>query len=229
MRKFKTKLNKKRSFNLTMLSIVILVFLIINFYNKRISDKLLDIASTKIDEVTNIYIKNNIVPKDVSLDRLLEIDKNSKEEIISVNIDNNYANEIMIDVVKKIQNNIFELDVDDTLLKKYKDSTYISLPLLLVYDGTLLSNLGPRIPVKLSFYEHAFGNIEVELTDYGINNALIKIFLEISLEQKIYIPYKETTKTKEFRLIIGSKIINGTVPNIYGGMYQKNIDPTNSW
>ncbi|MCH5167675.1 MAG: sporulation protein YunB [Erysipelotrichales bacterium] len=228
MRKFKTKYNKGNNYYLTFIFIIILVLSIINYYNKQISSKLLDISETKIEEITNIYIKNNIVPKNVDLSKLMVVNKNSNEEIVSVDIENNYANQIMIDVVKKIQNNIFELNINDPLLKKYKDITYISIPLFLAYDGVLLSNLGPKIPIRLSFYEHAFGNIEVELVNYGINNALVKIFLEISLEQKIYIPYKEVNKTKEFRLLIGSKIINGTVPSIYGGLYKQNVDTVNT-
>ncbi len=88
----------------------------------------------------------------------------------------------------------------------------------------LINNLGPKIPVKINFYEHAFGNIEVELEDYGINNAILKIFLEVTLEQKIYIPYKEEKLNKTFRLLIGSKVITGTVPSIYGGSLNKTSD-----
>lgn len=229
MKKFKTRRNHGYNYHLILIIIAIEVILIINFYNKNISKKLLDISETKIEEITNIYVKNNIVPKDVDINKLLSIDKNSKEEIKSVDIDNNYANEIMVSVVKKIQNNIFEFNMDDELLKKHDDSVYLFIPLFLAYDGVLLSNLGPKIPVKISFYEHAFGNIEVEITDYGINNALIKVYLEISLEQKIYIPYKQVPKTKEFRLIIASKVINGTVPNLYGGMYRNNVDVRDTW
>ena len=67
----------------------------------------------------------------------------------------------MVSVIKKIQNNIFELNINDSLLKKNRDITYLSVPLFLAYDGVLLSNLGPKVPIKLSFYEHAFGNIAV--------------------------------------------------------------------
>lgn len=228
MKKFKTKYNKGNNYYLIIVVIIILVALIINFYNKKLSNKLLDIAETKIEEITNIYVKKDIVPKNVDLNKLIIVEKNSNEEIITVDIDHNYANEIMMNVITKIQNNIFEFNFDDSLLKENDGSIYIETPLFLAYDGVLLSNLGPKIPIKLTFYEHAFGNIKVELIDYGINNALIKIFLEVYLEQKIYMPYKEVNKTKKFDLIIGSKIITGKVPSIYGGMFQKSENLTNT-
>ena len=56
MKRFKTKYVKVRSYYLTIILIVILVLFIINSYNKRLATKFLDISSTKIDEITNIYI-----------------------------------------------------------------------------------------------------------------------------------------------------------------------------
>lgn len=227
MKRFKTKSVKVKHNELLILLIIIIILLLLKFYNKNITKKILDIASTKIEEVTNLYIKNNIVPESVDIEKLININKNAKGEILYVDIDTNYANQIMVSVIKKIQNNIFELDINDSLLKKHEGNAYLKVPLFLADDGALINNLGPKIPVKLNFYEHAFGNIEVELLDYGINNAMIKVYLEVILEQKIYIPYKEEKLNKKFSLLIGSKIITGTVPNIYGGAIHKSSSDLN--
>lgn len=221
MKKFKTKSIKSSHKEILIVIISLTTLFIINYYNKKISPKLINIATTKIEEITNIYIKNNIVPSSVDVDKLIKINKNSKDEILYVDIDTTYANEIMVGVVKKIQANIFEFNVTDSLIKKNEDNTYIMIPLLVSNDGILFQNLGPKIPIKLNFYEHAFGNVNVELVDYGINNALIKIYLEVFLEQKLYLPYKEEKITKNFSLLISSKIINGSVPSIYGGSINK--------
>lgn len=228
MKRFKTKTVKAKHKELIILLIIAIILLFIDYYNKNITKKILDIASTKIEEVTNIYIKNNIVPENVDIEKLININKNDKGEILYVDIDTNYANQIMVSVIKKIQNNIFELEINDSLLKRNKRNTYLKVPLFLADDGALINNLGPKIPVKLNFYEHAFGNIEVELLDYGINNAIIKVYLEVILEQKIYIPYKEEKLNKKFSLLIGSKIITGTVPSIYGGTIHKSSSDLNT-
>lgn len=224
MKKFKTKTLKNSHNEILILLIICTVIMFFNYYNKNISPKILNIASTKIEEITNLYIKNNIVPEYVDLDKLINLNKNKKDEILYVDINTTYANEIMVNVVKKIQQNIFEFNINDSIMKKYHNNTYIKVPLFLADDGVLINNLGPKIPVKINFYEHAFGNIEVELEDYGINNAILKIFLEVTLEQKIYIPYKEEKLNKTFRLLIGSKVITGTVPSIYGGSLNKTSD-----
>lgn len=221
MTRFKTKKQKKSRIEVYLIIIVILTIVLIRHYNYKISSKLTNIAESKIEEVTNLYIKKDIVPQNINLEELIKVHKNNAEEIISLDIDSNYANKLMIDVITKIQNNIFIMDFDDEFLKKKNKNVYLNIPLFITDNGSLFANLGPRIPIKLSFYEHAFGNIEVELVDYGINNCLIKVYLSVSLEQRLYIPYQEEKKYKDFSLLIGSKMIAGKVPSIYGGSIKK--------
>lgn len=224
MTRFKTKKHKKSKIELYLIIIVIITFLLIRNYNNLISTKITDIAETKIEEVTNLYVKKDIVPQNINLEELIKIYQNDAGEILTVDIDSNYANKIMVDVITKIQNNIFTMDFEDELLQKKNSTIYLSIPLFMAYEGNLLANLGPKIPIKLSFYEHAFGNIEVELIDYGINNCLVKVFLSVSLEQRLYIPYDTDKRYKNFDLLIGSKIIPGKVPSIYGGSIMKSSE-----
>jgi len=39
----------------------------------------------------------------------------------------------------------------------------------------LLSNLGPKIPVKFDLVGEVIINIETKITNYGINNAMMEI------------------------------------------------------
>ena len=67
MKKFKTKTLKNSHNEILILLIICTVIMFFNYYNKKISPKILNIASTKIEEITNLYIKNNIVPEYVDL------------------------------------------------------------------------------------------------------------------------------------------------------------------
>lgn len=228
MKKFKTKTRKKKKPELYIIIIVLLTIGIINYYNKNISDKIINIASVKLEQVSLYYIKKDIAPTNVNLNDLFNVNLNSKEEITFIDIDTDYARELMVEIVEKIQENIYALErgnvSDDMNLKELKTkdgNIYLLIPLMLSSDGVLTQSIGPKVPVKLSFYEYVFGNIDIEVVEYGINNALVKIYLTISLEQKIILPYKEEKYMRDLSIIIGSKIITGKVPSIYGDSMQK--------
>ena len=229
MRRFKTKKKKNIYINFILISIFLICVFLLNNYNKKISPKIIDVASTKLEEITTLYIKNNIAPITADLSKLIKITQNSKEEILMVDVDYNYAYDIMYDIVKKIQSSILELENGNISnfqnhkeLQAYKKKLYLSIPLGLSDDGVLFSSIGPKIPIKISFYEHVLGTIETSISEYGINNALLKVTLTIDLEQKLILPYKSQKVYNQYTLELGSKVINGSIPNIYGGsIFQK--------
>lgn len=227
MKRFKTKNIKKERIDLLIFIVAIITVIFLHYYNKNISPKVLELGKDKIGEITTIYIKNDIMPKQTDLNRLIKVNT-FDGEIKDVDIDMDYANVVMDEVVEKIENNITKLESGDIStfknaneLKSYNNNLFIKIPLGLSFDGLLFSNLGPKIPVKISFYEHVLGNVDVELSEYGINNALLKVYMIVSLEQKITIPYSKEKVNQDYKLLLGSKVINGTVPSIYGSSYKK--------
>lgn len=212
-----------------LLFIIFVVILSLNYYNKNISPKILNIALSKLEEITTLYIKKDITPLNADLNRLVKTTQNSNEEIIIVDTDMDYAYDIMIDIIHKIQDNIMLLESGDISyfqnhreLNSYNGNIFLSIPLGLAYNGLLFSNMGPKIPIKISFYEHVLGTVETTITPYGINNALMKVYLTITLEQKLIIPYKEEKISRDYTLLLGSKIITGVVPEVYGGFLKNN-------
>lgn len=214
MKRFKSKTKSRIEYFI----IIILTFTFIQlyYYNKMVSKNILDISSTKLEEITNVYIKRDIVPTNSNINNLLIINKNKQDEILYVDINAEEANKIMIDVVTKIQNNINKIEFEDDLLKKHNNNIYMKVPLTF-NSGSLISSLGPKIPVKLDFYEQVLASIDTEITNYGINNALIKIYLTIDLEQKIYVPFKNDKFKRSYRVLLSAKMTNGNVPSFLGG------------
>ena len=214
MKKFKSKTKSRIEYFIII--IFVFTFVQMDYYNKRITNSILDISSTKLEEITNVYIKKDIVPMNSDVNKLLTINKNQKDEILYVDINTEEANKIMVDVVTKIQKSINKIEFNDNLLKKYNNNIYMKVPLTF-NSGSMISSLGPKIPVRLDFYEQVLASIDTEVTNYGINNALIKIYLTIDLEQKIYVPFKKEKFKRSYRVLLSAKMTNGTVPSILGG------------
>lgn len=220
MKTFKTRNNKHRY---TYILIVVSLTLIMLYkFASKMKDDTIKIIDMNLEEQTNLIIKNNIIPKNIDVDKLLIINKNSKNEIIYTDIDMNYANGVMIDITKKIQDNIFNIPLfKSEILKRNEDNDYAVVPIMFNGNFGLISNIFPKIPVKISYYEHSFGNIDIEIREYGINNAILYVYLVIDIEQKIYYPYKPLSNYKHYKVLIASRIINGIVPSVYGGMMKK--------
>ncbi len=226
MKRFKCKRMTKSKIDMLLVCVLILTLIIMHFFNNKISPKVYNIALSKIDEINTLYIKKDILPK-TNIDELLIVNLNSNEEIVFVDVNYNKAYELMKNIIVKIQDNLFLLEqgkIDDFKnareLKSHNGNLYLELPLGLAYDGLLFSNLGPKIPIKISLYEHVLGNIETEVKEYGINNAILNVTLTISLEQKMILPYQEKKVVQDFSLVLGTKVVNGKVPSLYNGAYK---------
>ena len=76
--------------------------------------------------------------------------------------------------------------------------------------------MGPKIPVRVEFVGSVLTNINTTIKEYGINNALIEMVIQIELKEKIILPIlsKEILITNE--VPVSYKIINGNIPNYYG-------------
>ncbi len=223
MKRFKSKRITRGKIDFILISILVLSLIMMHFYNRNISPKVLNIALSKLDEINTLFIKKDILPKQ-DIEELIDVHLNSKEEIIAVDVDYNTAYKMMKEIIVNIQNNLLELEngnIHDFKnareLKSYNGNLYLLLPLGLTFDGVLFSSLGPKIPIKISHYEHVLGTVETEVKEYGINNALLNVTLTVSLEQKLIIPYQEEKITRDYKMILGSKVIQGTVPSFYNG------------
>lgn len=226
MKRFKCKKITKNKIDMIIVLIMIVTLVIMHFFNQNISPKIFSIALSKLDEINTLYIKKDILPK-ADIDELLIVNLNSKEEIVFVDVDYNKAYDLMKKIIVKIQDNLFLLEQgkienfkNARELKNYNNNLYLELPLGLAYDGVLFSNLGPKVPIKLSLYEHVLGTVETEVKEYGINNAILNVTLTLTLEQKLILPYQEEKVVKNYELILGSKVINGKIPSFYNGAYK---------
>ena len=82
----------------------------------------------------------------------------------------------------------------------------------------LLSNLGPKIYVKVNFIGTMLTNIKSKITEYGINNALVELYVTIEVSQELISPVTDKEISLEYDVLIASQVINGSVPEFYGGI-----------
>ena len=59
-------------------------------------------------------------------------------------------------------------------------------------------------------------NIKSDITNYGINNALLEVSIEVEVSEQVILPFISKRITISQDIPIAIKIIQGTVPKYYG-------------
>ena len=231
----RAKLNKKRkieikiSYGLGIIFFCILFFTFILLYqfNKKITPKLLLVAETSINKLNESILMQYRVSnlyKEIQLNDLIYMNKNNKDEIIAVDFHLENAYEALAVITRYLQNSLEDESVRKNILKYYSedlssnlDSIVLSVPMGVASDFLYMANLGPRIPVKVNYMGYISTSIRIKLEDYGINNVLISLYIDCSITNEFIVPSMEKEINHSYSILIASKIIQGIVPDYYGG------------
>lgn len=157
------------------------------------------------------------------IDDILVVNKNSDGEILYVDYDLDQAYQAL-DVVTTTLNDLL-IDLEDGLITNNTDSDIFSskyglvmkLPLLGGSNSAFLANLGPKIYFKINFVGSLLTNIKSKIVNYGMNNALVELYVTIKISEEIIAPFVNGEQLIEYDVLIASKVINGRVPEFYGG------------
>lgn len=218
MAKFKRRKKYKVSFiYIFIISMILFLSLFFfNLYGKYASTKLISVANIKLNEMMESVVSNNInysLFKNTSLENILEIDKNSNEEIIRASFNLEKAYFVLELVTEEIESVI-----------RAKESDYhLELPMFIGSNNILVSSLGPKVYVPVKFVGSVLTNIRTDITDYGLNNALVEIYVTISLKSDLISPVNTERVELEYEALIASSVVAGRVPSIYGGSYSESL------
>lgn len=213
------KLSEKIVITITLL--VIGVFISFKYISNEVTPVLMRYAEVEARKFINIIINKSINESNIDdLDNLIVV-KYNNDTISTVDFNVNIVNNMLALIGDKIDENMKKLE-DGTLsgIPGYsdadlKDGIIYRLPSGLFFKDNIISNIGPKIPVKIDMRGSITTNIDTKLTNYGINNALVEISINITLEEQILLPYTVKTITVENSIPVVLKIIEGTVPKYY--------------
>lgn len=234
MRRFKNKNKNTINIILVIVFFLIIIFssIIFKIYGDNTTEKSITLINQKIDKVLyqffNELITDEIINKE-KVNDILEITKNNKGEILTVNYDLEKTYKILTEVAKILSKSISDLEngkIDVKLYDKYLDSgengLILYIPLFLSSNNIFINNLGPRIPVLINFNENVLANVKTKVTNYGFNNALLEIYITIEMQKLIITPVIEDEEKFNYDILVAALVVNGSVPEFYGGYYESN-------
>jgi len=233
MKRLKVKRKLKLSTKIFFISLLIifLTFFLTFTYFKKVNPKIIEITKIKINKITEQFLSMNIgyeILRDEVLEDILIIEQNKNEEIVYVDYNLEKAYKVLDLVSKKITSNLnnleqgkIELSITDNNIKASKNGLILELPLFISSDNAFLTNLGPKVYIKVNFVGSVLTNIKTKITDYGMNNALIELYVTVEITEEIISPVVKKEEKINYDVLIAAKVINGKVPAIYGTTIEK--------
>jgi len=217
------KIIRKLSFLLiTILIIIIVSFITLKFIMKKVTPTIMEYSKSQMKKVAatliNKAITNDIL-EEMNLEELFIIDKSNNEEIINIMLDPSIINKAASRATDAVEDSLKRVEVKDkTVLEDFNiNENYFYVPVSILFDSPLLNNIGPKIPINLKMVGNVTSGIVSDIEEYGINNSLITISLEISVELKVILPLISDYVSVTNYVPLAIKLIQGKVPLYYGG------------
>lgn len=170
------------------------------------------------------HIVYNSIKKIDSLDLndyLIFKDGNGSYNITAIN---SYKDRLIKTLQKdfiSVEKGVYSKDLESSLNYNKNKYNYVKNGYLCeisfnsILNSTLFANVGPTIPVKLSFIGDIDVNIDIKTKEYGINNVVIEVYAIVDIHNQLSMPI--TTNKYDFRIKepITLDIVRGEIPNYY--------------
>lgn len=230
------KRKRKKKSKIINTIIIIFIFLIlfiiifINYYSNKSKKVLMAYAESETRKLT-ILVINKAITKQMSdswANDIFDVVYNDKGEIILIDFNSQNTSKILSTMTSLIELNlraieegkIDMLELPNNSLEAYDmdllDKGIITyIPFGIATGSSLLYNLGPKIPVKLSLLGDVVTGFSTDVTEYGINNALIKLMIDVKVDTRIILPIISKEITINASIPIAMKVVQGKIPDYY--------------
>ena len=226
---FEIKLSDKIAFIFLLILLVMLI--IFKIINSKVTPILVNYAEVETERIAMAVINKSITSflDDERLNNLVLTTVNDDDEIISVDFDSKVVNSVLYDITNSIENDLIlidngKLDEIGIPISNFYEKNDVSgivyyIPFGVVTGSSVIADIGPKIPVKNKLVGSVYSNVKTEVMEYGINNAIIKIYIEVEVNEQVILPFLSKKVTIKSNVPVLMKMVQGKIPSVYGGMF----------
>ncbi len=218
MRKRKIKV-----FITTIILIIIIAIFSVKILNDKITPIVMDYSISEMKRVISIIINRSInsdILEKNDMNNLFIVTRDNKDEIMTISLDSIIVNKLTDKISDACEDNLrlMEENKYQELKNKFNiGEEYFLVPSGILFKNTLLNSIGPKIPINLKIVGNVTSGIKTDVKEYGINNSLITISVEIGVEMMVILPFSSDYIKITNDVPISIKLIQGKVPQVYGG------------
>ena len=220
----KLKRYKKKKFSSYILLGIIIVFIslccsffIIDYFAKKSNEILLPMAESQVRKVVTMII-NSACDESKIYDDLYEINKDSNDEIKMITYNSFEVTKLINQVTSNVETKIRQIENGE--INYYGDNDELGgiiaeIPIGVIFGNTMLSNIGPKIKVRLNMLGDIVSNIETEVKPYGINNAYVELRIFLEVTARIVLPFASEKVVISNVIPLSMNIVQGSIPEAY--------------
>ena len=228
------KLTKKDTILIVAFLVLLIVSLIFKYINTKIVPPLEVYAENEVKKISSLIISDAVESISFSEEETMSFFNtltNKSDEVISVDFNTAKINKSLVKLNKAVYKDLklFEngrYKLEDTEIET--ENLIYKIPLGYITGNYTLSNIGPKVPLKAKVIGSVVSNIKTEVSSYGINNSLLKVYIDVTVNMRFMLPLisKDVLVNNSIPLVV--KIIQGKIPNVYGGSYAATSPITSS-
>ncbi len=207
-------------------------FYLTSIAGKKLEPIIINYATVETERIANVIL-NDVVNIDENLldEELFEISRDNNGNIELINFDTKTTNKLLKEINDKAMKRLTALEKGDTTDLELSDSlkgtrlTFLDdgvvcdIPIGSLFHNGLIVNLTTSIPIRFSFIGTVSSNIVTDVKEYGFNNALIEVGIEVTIKEKITMPHSTESIPITTKVNLTTQIIQGDIPNYYNGSF----------
>lgn len=228
----KRHISKGKLIFITILCVIFCVFILLNLVSKRFTPILIETAELEINKFSTIVINKaiaQVLEDKINTNDIFQTVINENGEIQTIDFNPIIVNQVLNVATSVVQNNlklledgnldaigIYDIDLPEKRINDLKKGIITKVPMGVLTKNSVLSNLGPSIPIRLHYIGDVTSNITTKITQYGINNALVEVGVKLQMTAQIILPFMTDKMTLDCNIPLAIKMIQGKVPSYYG-------------
>ena len=89
------------------------------------------------------------------------------------------------------------------------------IPFGVIFGNSMLSNIGPKIKIRMKMLGDIVSNVETEVKPYGINNAYVEMRIYLEVTARVILPFVSEKVVISNVIPISMNIVQGNIPDGY--------------
>lgn len=230
--KKKIKLKKINIIIVLIAIIVTSVMFMLKKINKTFTPIIIETAELEINKLSTMVINkaiSQVLEDKINTDKIFETVKSDDGKVQTIDFNPIIVNQVLNIATTVVQENLRLLEkgnvegiesylnlLTDDQIKKIRKGIITEISIGIIFKNSVLSNIGPKIPIRMHYIGDVNSNITTKVTSYGINNALVEVGVHLEMTAQIILPFTTDKMKLECDIPLAIKIIQGSIPNYYG-------------